>query len=182
MNHSSRCCSYEPLSRILARCRALRDDSGQALVELAAVVAFLGLPLVLGTTQLAVVAYDTIEVNNAAIAGAIYGMYSTGHASSTTEITAAARGEASDFPGTTLTVTPNFYYACSNSIAGPYPITEYTGSNAAKDAAKACTGGSNHAVPFIQVQTSATVTPFVSLPGLPKSWPITSTAVQEVQQ
>jgi Flp pilus assembly protein TadG len=175
-------CAQGPLSRFLARCKGLRNDRGQAQVELAVVFAFLGLPILLGTAQMAILVYDSIEVTNAADAGATYGMTTTVHMAASTVIATAARSEAPDFPGTTLTVTSTYYWACSNTIAGPYPITEYTGASGLTNAQKVCPSGVNHPVPFIQVQTSATVTPFVHWPGLARTFTVNGTALQEVQQ
>jgi len=175
-------CAQGPLSRILARCKGLRNDRAQAQVELAIIFAFIGLPMLLGTAQMGILVYDSIEVTNAANAGATYGMSTEAHASSSTAITAAARSEAPDFPGTALTVTSTSYWACSSKIPGPYPITEYTGTNGLTNAQAVCPSGVNHPVPFIQVQTSATVTPFVHWPGLARTFTLNGTALQEVQQ
>ena len=182
MSQPNLSCAQGPLSRILARCKGLRNDRGQALAELAIVFAFLGLPILLGTAQMGILVYDSIEVTNAANAGATYGMSTEAHASSSTAITAAARSEAPDFPGTALTVTSTYYWACSSTIAGPYPITEYTGTNGLTNAQAVCPSGVNHPVPFIQVQTSASVTPFVHWPGLARTFTVSGTALQEVQQ
>jgi Flp pilus assembly protein TadG len=174
--------AQSPLSRTLARCKGLRNDRGQALSELAIIFAFLGLPILLGTAQMGILVYDSIEVTNAANAGATYGMSTEAHAGSSSAITTAARSEAPDFPGTALTVTPTYYWACSSTIAGPYPITEYTGTNGLTNAQAVCPSGVNHPVPFIQVRTSATVTPLVHWPGLAKTFTVSGSAVQEVQQ
>ena len=175
-------CAQGPLSLFLARCKWLRNDQGQAQVELAVIFAFLGLPILLGTVQMGILVYDSIEVTNAANAGATYGMSTEAHASSSSAITTAARSEAPDFPGTQLTVTPTYYWACSSTIPGPYPITEYTGTNGLTNAKAVCPSGVNHPVPFIQVQTSASVTPFVHWPGLARTFTVSGTALQEVQQ
>jgi len=58
-------CAQGPLSLFLARCKWLRNDQGQAQVELAVIFAFLGLPILLGTVQMGILVYDSIEVTNA---------------------------------------------------------------------------------------------------------------------
>jgi len=166
------------LSRLRSRLGALRGESGQALIEVSLIWALLGLPLILGTAEIATVIYDSIEIDNASHAGSAYGGQSITYASSTSGIQTAARAEASDFPGTSLTVTPTTYYVCANAPTG----TQYTGSSAQANATAACTGGTNHAVEFLQVVASANVTPPFHFPGIATSFPISSTSVMEVVQ
>lgn len=165
------------VSRSPAGRSGLRCESGNALVELAVIVAFLGVPLLLGTAEMALVVYESIEISNAAHAGAAYAMQSLTYASNTTGITSAAQDEAPDF-GTSLSVTPATFYACSAAIDG----TRYTGTNAQTSATNACTGGSNHPLEFVQVNTSAVVTPPIHLPGLTSSFTLTGCSVMEVEQ
>lgn len=164
--------------RILARCTRLRDDDrGQALVELALVLSFLGVPLLLGTAQMGLLIHDSIEVADAANAGALYAMQNNADASLTSVITSTAQAEAPDV--SSLTVTPTPYYACTSAVGGTqYVIPTYTSTQAAA----MCTGGGNHALEFIQVQTSATVTPLIHFPGLPSSYTLKGQAVMEVEQ
>ena len=165
------------LRRILARCRRAGGDSGSALVELALIVSLLGIPLLIGTAQMGILVYYSIEVSNAAHAGSMYGMQSLTYASSIAGITTAARAEASDF-GTTMTVTPTIYYACSNALGG----TQYTGLGAQLAATLGCTLTLSHALEFVQVNTSVAVTPSIHLPGLPASFTLTGSSVMEVEQ
>ena len=162
---------------VAARLRALRSDSGSALVELALVVAVLGVPLLLGTAQMGSVIYDSIEVSDAANVGAMYGMRSATYAVDTTDITTAAQADAPDF-GTKLGVTPTTYYVCALAVTG----TQYTGSSAKQNATAGCTGTGNHALQFVQVNTSATVTPIIHCPGLPSSFTLTGQSAMEVEQ
>jgi Flp pilus assembly protein TadG len=165
-----------PLSRTLMRWGRC-GERGDALVELALALCLLGLPLLVGTADMGFVVYDSIEVANAAHAAALYGMQSSTYAANTSGVIAAAQTEASDF-GTALSVTPTAYYACSNAIGG----TQYTGSNAQANATAACTGGTNHALEFLKVNTSATITPPIHLPGLSNTFTVTGSSVMEVEQ
>jgi hypothetical protein len=124
-----------------------------------------------------IMVYDSIEISNAARAGAAYAMQSVTYAANTSGIIAAAQAEASDF-GTKLAVTPFIYYACSNAITG----TQYTGANAQTNAKSACTGGTNHAIEFVQVTTSITITAPIHCPGLTQTFPMSSSSVTEVEQ
>ena len=121
--------------------------------------------------------YYSIEVSNAAHAATMYGMQSLTFASNTAGMTTVARAEANDF-GTTMTVTPTSYYACSSAVGG----TQYSGSNAQSNATAACVGGFNHPLHFIQVNTSVVVTPSIRLPVLAASFTLTGNSVMEVEQ
>jgi len=164
---------------MLARCKelcakGLRDESGNALIELAFVTAFIGVPMLLGTMQTGFLIYDSIEISNAAYGGALYGMQSVTFAAESSNIISTARAEAADF-GAALTVTPTAYYACSLTITG----TQYSTQSAANSA---CTGGTNHALEFIKVTTSAPVTSIVHCPGLASTYTLTGSSVMEVEQ
>jgi Flp pilus assembly protein TadG len=160
---------------MLASRRALADEAGNALIEVALVLSILGVPLLTGTIYFGVMLLDSIIVTNAAHAAAEYGMTSSTLAQNNSEIIAAAQAEATGL-GVTLNVTPNNYYACSAAIGG----TQYSTQAAANTA---CTGGTNnHALEFLQVTTSATVTPPYRFPGLSKTVTLTGTSVQEVEE
>lgn len=144
------------------------------MVELALILSFLLGPLLLGTSDMATVFYGSIEIANAAHAGAMYGMTSSTYASDTSEIKTAAQTEASDF-GSNLTVTPTVYYACSSALSG----TQYSTQSAATSA---CTGTGNHPLEFVQVVASAPVTPPTHFPGLPATVTLSSTSIMEVEE
>lgn len=161
---------------LAARWRELRGERGDALIEVALICAFFASPLLLGTGEMGFVVYDSIEISNAAHAGSLYGMQSVTYAADTAGMRTVAQAEATDF-GAGLTVTPTAYYACSSAVGG----TQYTGSNAQSNANAACTGGNNHALQFVQVRASATVTPMIHCPGLPSSFALSGTSVMEVE-
>jgi hypothetical protein len=157
--------------------RKLRSERGSALVEVSLLIFVFGMPLLIGTSEMGFLAYDSMEVSDAACAGASYAMTSTTNAANTAGITSAAQNEAPDF-GAALTVTTSSYYACSLALAG----TQYTGTNAQANATAGCTGATNHAVQLVSVQTSATVTPKVHFVSLPASFTVTGVSVMEVEQ
>ena len=164
--------------RRLARCRGLRRESGNAVLELALVLSLLGIPLLLGTIEMGYVVYYSVEVSDAANAGALYGMQDIAFANNTTGITAAAQADAPDF-GANLAVTPYAYYACTIAVGGTqYPISSYTQTQATAK----CTGNGDQALEFLQVSTSATVKPPITLPGLSKTYTVYGNSVLEVEQ
>ena len=110
---------------LVRRGREMRGDAGGAIVEMALMIGIFGTPMMLATVESATWVYSSIEVSNAAHAGAMYGMTSATLAADTSGI-AAARAEATDF-GTNLTVTPTVYFACSAAIGG----TQYSTQSAA---------------------------------------------------
>ncbi len=164
-------------SRMLARSETMRGESGNALIEIALLFSMLAVPMMLATSQLGLLAFESIEVSSAANAGAAYAAQSITYAADTTGTVAAAQAEAADL-GSSLTVTPTSYYVCSLAPGG----TQYTGSNAQSNATAACTGNYNRAIQYVRVETSVSVLPLVKSTWLPNSFTLTSTAVTEVQQ
>jgi Flp pilus assembly protein TadG len=167
-------CKSRCWSGLRACCRRLRNDSGNSIVELALVLSLFGVPMLVGTAETAIVVYDSIEVSNAANAAASYGMLSSTNASDMPQIRAVAQAEASDL-GNNLTATPTAYYACSSALDG----TQYSSQS---DAVNACTGAGNHPLEFIKVTTSASITPPIGFPGLPKSLTLSGSSVMEVEE
>lgn len=154
--------------------RLLCGETGGALVEMALCIPLLGAPILIGTIEMGMVVYDSIEVSNAAHAGTAYGMMSATFAANSSGMTAAAQGEAPDL-GSLLIVTPTTYFACSQSIGG----TQYTTQSAANSA---CTGSSNHALQFVQVTTSAAIPVPFRVPGVPDTFNLGATSVMEVEE
>jgi hypothetical protein len=154
--------------------RGSRAEAGSALVELGLMLGFLGVPLLLGVGHFGVLLLDSIEITNAAHAGAEYAMRSSTFAEENPGIIAAAQNESSRI-ASNLTVTPTIFYACSNAIGG----TQYSTQTLAN---AACTGGSSHSLEFIQVTASATITPPVKAPGFANSVTLSSTSVMEVEE
>jgi len=155
----------------------IRREDGNSLVELALILSLFAAPLLFATTQAAILIYDSIEISNAAHVATMYGMQGLSYASDNTQMIAAAQAEASDF-GTSLTVIPTTYYACSAAIAG----THYSGANAQINATSACTGASNHPLQFVQVTTRKSITPLTHFAGLPASVTLTGFSVMEVEE
>jgi hypothetical protein len=133
-----------------------------------------GAPLLVGTVELGLLVYDSIEVSNAAHAGAMYGMTSSTFAGDTAGMTSAAQAEASDF-GSSMTVTPTVYFACSSAVSG----TQYSTETAATSA---CSGAGDHPLEFVQVLTSQSVTPIFHFPGFPATITLTGASVMMVEE
>jgi Flp pilus assembly protein TadG len=149
-------------------------DNGNALVELALLMSLFGAPMLLGTAEVGFLVYDSIEATNAAHAGAMYGMISSTFAADSAGVRSAAQAEAPDI-GSTLTVTPTIYYACSAAVDG----TQYSSQSTAN---AACSGTSNHSLEFIQVATTATFASPIRVPGLPANLTIGGGSIMEVQE
>jgi hypothetical protein len=151
------------------------DNAGNAVLEVALTFGIFGTPLLLGTSEMALLIYDSIEVSNSAHAGAMYGMISSTFAGDSAGIQAAAQAEAADF-GTKVTVTPTTYYACSSAVDG----TQYSTESAASAVCPA--NASNHYLQFVKVISSMNITPPIQCPGLPKTWTVSGSSVMEVQE
>jgi Flp pilus assembly protein TadG len=157
---------------MLSRSGVLRDESAGSLVELAFIVSFLGPPLLLGIADMATVLYASIEISNAAHAGAMYGMQTSASAGATASITTAAQAEAHDFPAANVTVTPTLYWTCNTAQGG----TTYASSAAATSPCSPA-----YPLEFVKVVVSAPVTPPFHCCGIPATITLSSTSVMEVQ-
>jgi len=155
--------------------KRLKDNAGNAALEFAFAFGIFGTPLLLGTTELALLIYDSIELSNCAHAGAMYGMMSSTFAADSTGIRNAAQAEAADF-GTNVAVTPTSYYACSDAVDG----TQYSTEAAASAVCPA--NATNHYLQFVKVVSSMNINPPVTCPGLPRTWTVSGTSVMEVQE
>jgi Flp pilus assembly protein TadG len=149
----------------------LLRQTGGALVETAFVVGILVVPLILGTTDMAAMMYASIEISNAAHAGALTAMSGT---ATNSAIQTAAQAEAGDFLASNVTATPSAYYACSAAEGG----TQYT---TLALATAGCTGTGNHTIHFVQVVVSAPVTLPFSCCGLASPVTLSATSVMEVE-
>lgn len=146
-----------------------RREAAQSLVELALVFPLFTM-IVLGATEFARFAWASIEVSNAARAGAQYGAQSHVTASNTAGIQTAALNDGVNLTG--LTVTSSQYCVCST--AESTTITCSTGlTNCASP---------NTLIAYVQVSTTATVTPVVHYPTLPSSLTLHGSAVMAVEQ
>jgi Flp pilus assembly protein TadG len=138
------------------------------------IVALFAAPLLLGTAEVAQIVYDAAEIQEAANAGAAYGMTSATLAASTTGITSAAQADAPDF-GTNLSVASTTYWVCATSVTG----THYTSQTSATSA---CTGSYNAPLEFLQVKTSDNVTLPIHFAKLGASYTLQGMSAQEVEQ
>jgi Flp pilus assembly protein TadG len=149
----------------------LLQQTGGALVETAFIVAFLVIPLILGTTDMATLMYASIEISNAAHAGALTAMSGS---NSNATIQAAAQAEAGDFLAANVTTTPSAYYACSAAEGG----TQYS---TLALATAGCTGTGNHSVHFVQVLVSVPVNLPFQCCGMTSPVTLNSQSIMEVE-
>lgn len=151
----------------------LRDNSGGALVETALMIGLFAPTMLLGTTELAGLVYASIEVSDAAHAGAAYAAQSYVASSDTAlptqaQVTTAAQNDAPEIasmlaPNTTLSAS--MATGCNGSAAS------------AGNTVPACAGNT---LGYVQVTVQAQVTPLVNFPGLPKSLTLASQATMNL--
>lgn len=147
-----------------------RGESGQALVE-TAIVAPVFFLMLMGSAELARVAYLAIEVANAAHAGAQYASQNAGtmednqNNATSNGTAAAAQNDGYNVSGLSVTATPGT--TCSD---GTTPTTSST-------ALPSCASGAVY-LPYITVTASAQFTPIVHIPGLPSSFTLSSSATE----
>ena len=153
-------------SHLLAWIRRARPDheAGQALVETALVFPLL-ITILIGSAEMARVAYAAIEVSNAARAGAQYGAQNGYTANDTTGISTAASNDASNLTG--MTTTSSYTCVCSDGTASTCQATDCTNTQIEQT---------------LTVNTSVTYDPLIHLPGLPKTYTLKGQAIQKCAQ
>ena len=144
--------------------RDLRDDIGQAFVELALILPIFVLLLV-GAAELGHLAYASIEVSNAARAGVQYGAQSHITASDYAGMQTAATKDGSDV--TVMSATAKHFCGCSDGSAS----TCASGDCAA-----------SRLLEYVQVNTTAAVHTLFHYPGVPATLTLTGQAVMRVEQ
>jgi Flp pilus assembly protein TadG len=138
---------------------AMGDDAGQSLVELALILPVFVL-LILGAVEFGQLAYAAIEVSNAARAGVQYGAQSPATAADTAGMVVAAQNDGSNvFQTYGLTVTPTNFCSCSNAPSVP------VGTGACPSAVTTCSANGARVLNYVQVNTTATVSPLIHYPG-----------------
>jgi len=152
------------------------SESGTALIELAVSIPIF-IVLILGTAEIANLAWSSVQINNAARAGASFGSLSRANSADLTHIQAAAQNEAPKFitdPATQVTST-QVCYCVTAGVPGA--------------ADKGCTSTTlfTCAAPSIiqiavQVNVQAPVTTVIHYPGLPASYTVRSQATMGVEQ
>jgi len=146
----------------------LREQPGQCIAEFAIVLPLLLLSLV-GTIEIGRFAYYGIEAESAARAAVQYGAQSLVASKDTVGLQEAAHKDAPDIDN--LQVNPSNKCACSDSPASfrgcPVKTTD-------------CPGG--HPIVFVQVDTSADVSPLFNYPGFSSKFKATGRAIMRVAQ
>lgn len=149
-------------------------DAGQGTLELALCLPIFVL-VILGGAEIANLAWASVQVNNAARAGAAYGSISRTNAASNGPgggITLAAKNEAPQL--TSLQVTSSQLCYC---VTGGAPAALTCDSNALSNCASPAV-----IEVAVQVNTSANVTPLIRYPGLPASYTVHAQATMGVGQ
>jgi Flp pilus assembly protein TadG len=145
----------------------IRRDAGQAFVELALVLPIF-LLLLVGAAELGRIAYASIEVSNAARAGAAYGAQSHITASDIGGIQLAATQDAPNITSMTATATQSCL--CSDGTA---PTCANAGTTCVTPI---------RIIEYVQVNTTAPVNTLFHLPGIPNSITLTGQAIMRVEQ
>jgi hypothetical protein len=129
----------------------IKKEEGSSLIETALVMPVL-LLLLIGAVDLGRGYYAAMEVSSAAEAGALYGIQSP---SDIVGMVAAAKLDATDVPGMTITSTPLSGCECFDGSKSVSPCGT---------APPTC--GIDNAVDFVEVDTSFTYVPLLTYPGI----------------
>jgi Flp pilus assembly protein TadG len=141
-----------------------RSERGSSLVELALMLPVLGL-LLFGAIDFARGYYLSIEVTNAARAGAQFGVSNA----SVAGMQNAATSDAADVAGSDVAgITATAVYGCEC----PDGTGQIPGC--------ADSPGCANAVNYVQVTTNATYTPLIPWPGVPSSIPLQGQATMRI--
>ena len=136
--------------------RTRRSETGSALMELALVVPLLMLTLV-GTFDMGRFFFDTIEVNNAACAGAEYGARISSNSTDQSGMQQAALNDAANVPSMTAVADRR---VCTDSSGSP--------TNCQTCASGSCAQPAPISI-FVDVRTQATIRMLIPWPGLTNS-------------
>ena len=152
------------------------SESGNALVELAITLPLFVL-LILGAGEIANLAWASVEINNAARAGAAYGSVSRANSapSNLGNIQLAAQNEAPKLITSLSQVTSTQLCTCVGASASSSPIT------CDQNALTSCPPPSIIQV-AVQVNTQAAVSPLIHYPGLPGTYTVRAQATMRVLQ
>ena len=131
-------------------------ERGESLAETALLLPLLTLVL-LGVIDFGRAYYLSIEVTNAAYAGASYGVQNS---ADITGMQNAATGDAPDVAG--ITASASYGCVCSQSNASTSGVANCTSP-------PTCNGAGNTTVTYVTVTTSASYTPIFKWPGFPAS-------------
>jgi Flp pilus assembly protein TadG len=155
--------------------RHVRENNGQAFVELALVLPIFIL-LLIGGVEIGRLAYASIEVSNAARAGVAFGAQNGTTASDFPNIQLAAQNDAPNI--TSLTATPTLTCSCESSagVLGPIGSCDKGVINL-----NSCPSPS-HIVEYIKVTTTATVNTVFHFPGIPSQVTFNGFALMRLEQ
>ena len=147
------------------------SERGQSLLELALTLP-LFLLLLLGTVEFAQFAWVSILASSAARAGASYGSQNSVTASDADGIRAAAANDSTNLSG--LTTTPTLVCYCSSATSTTIACPAGTDTDLTN-----CPSP-NIVLKYVQVNTTVTVTPAISYPGLWGNFTANGTSIMEV--
>jgi Flp pilus assembly protein TadG len=159
----------------MQRVRSAGSDSGSALVELALCLPLLVLTMV-GVADFARVFYTSIELNNAARAGAQYGAYTLARSGDISGMQTKATGAVNITGVTVVAAPPNCQ--CADDVGNFSPLAG--GTTCATDVATSCP--SKHRVVTVTVTASKTFTPIANYAGIFSPVDLTRTATLRVSE
>jgi Flp pilus assembly protein TadG len=150
--------------------RKRNSEDGSALVELAVVLPLL-VALLIGGADFARVFYASIELENAARAGAQFGAQNT--TNSTTAMETVTLASAPNLTG--VTAAASRLCQCANDSA------VYSATTPANNCSYSCTGGTR-LVNLVTVTASKSFTTLVAYPGIPSSLNLSRSATMRAVQ
>jgi len=146
-------------------------EAGSSVVEVALLIPIVML-ILFGMIDLGRWVFLGIEVTSAARAGAQYGSLHYGNTSSTAAITTAAQNDVPDIPNLAVTTNTSSCWCANNPGVAVTCSTSYPYTS--------CTSSSQ--IVLLQVNTSTTYSPWISIPPFNKTFTITGQSIMPTGQ
>jgi Flp pilus assembly protein TadG len=158
-----------------------RSERGAAFVELMIAVPVL-VVLVAGVGDFARIFYYSIELSNAARAGAQYGAANLTNASNSAGIQSTAAGASTNIALTSANITPAVTCVCSDATGSSITATSPSANNCSAPVTTSCPTAGTHRILAVSVTATKTFNTVMNIPPIPTSMSLTRTAVERVSE
>jgi Flp pilus assembly protein TadG len=159
----------------------LASEAGAAFVELAVALPVL-LLLLAGVGDFARIFYWSIELTNAALAGAQFGSYNLSNSANTASIKSTAAAASTNISLASTDITTALSCVCADDTGSSFTVTSPSANNCSVPAATSCPTSGTHRVLYINVTASKTFNSIMRVPPLPNSMSLTRSATERVRE
>jgi Flp pilus assembly protein TadG len=164
-----------------ARRRSPGSETGAAFIELAVAVPVL-VVLLAGVGDFARIFYYSIELSNAARAGAQYGAASLTNAGSASGMQSTAAGASTNIGLSSSDIATLVTCVCSDDTGSSFTATTGGANNCSAPVTTSCPTAGTHRVLAVTVTATKTFSPIMRVPPLPASMSLTRSATERVSE